>query len=157
LSERAVDRRPVGRVLWILGTLVLGIAVFLGRQQIIILSSWTKVDGEVTTSEIVRHFVPKSKPIYRLRVTFQYPVNNVAQFAVSSSSLGSTDMAPVSRKAALFPVGSHHPIRYDPANPTEMRWDAGYNVEFLAVPLIVAGAGVLFIAAGVAFWLAERR
>jgi hypothetical protein len=147
----------MGRVLWILGTVVLGIAVFLGRNQIVVLSTWAKADGEVTASEIVRYFNPKSKPVYRLRVTFQFPVNNVAQFAVSSSSLGSTELAPVNRKAALFPVGSHHAIRYDPANPTEMRWDAGYNVDFLAVPLIVGGAGLLCVAAGGVFWLAARR
>ena len=147
----------MGRILWILGTVVLGVAAFSGRDQIIILSSWAKADGQVTGSEIVRHFSPKSKPVYRLRVTFQYQADGVPHFAVSSSSLGSNELATVTRKMARFPVGSHHSLYYDPANPTDMRFDAGYNVDFLAQPLIIATAGLLFVIAGTVIRIRSRR
>ena len=147
----------MGRILWILGTVVLGVVAFSGGDQIIILSSWAKADGQVTGSEIVRHFSPKSKPVYRLRVTFQYQADGVPHFAVSSSSLGSNELATVTRKMARFPVGSHHSLYYDPANPTDMRFDAGYNVDFLAQPLIIATAGLLFVIAGTVIRIRSRR
>ena len=141
MTEPDPRRLDMGRILWILGTLVLGVAAFSGRDQIIVLSSWAKADGQVTASEIVRYFSPKSKPVYRLRVTFQYQAEGVPHFAVSSSSLGSSDLASVSRKAKRYPVGSHHPIYYDPSNPANMHFDAGYNMDYLAMPLIIGSGG----------------
>jgi hypothetical protein len=147
----------MGRMLWILGTLVLGVAAFSGRDQIIVLSSWAKADGQVTASEIMRYFSPKSKPVYRLRVTFQYQADGVPHFAVSSSSLGSSDLAAVSHKVTRYPVGSHHMIYYDPNNPVDMHFDAGYNAEYLAKPLIIGTAGLLFVIAGTVIRALARR
>jgi hypothetical protein len=147
----------MGRMLWILGTVVLGVAAFSGRDQIIVLSSWAKADGQVTASEIMRYFSPKSKPVYRLRVTFQYQADGVPHFAVSSSSLGSSDLAAGSRKVTRYPVGSHHMIYYDPNNPVDMHFDAGYNIEYLAKPLIIATAGLLFVIAGTVIRVLARR
>ncbi len=152
------SRRPdAGRILWILGTVVLGVAAFSARDQIMVLSSWAKADGQVTGSEIVRYFSPKSKPVYRLRVTFQYQADGVPHIAVSSSSLGSNELATVSRKVARYPVGSHHAIYYDPANPINMHFDAGYNIEYLAIPLIIGTAGLLFVIAGTVIRFRARR
>jgi hypothetical protein len=147
----------MGRILWILGTLVLGVAAFAGRDQIIVLTSWAKADGQVTASEIMRYFSPKSKPVYRLRVTLQYQAEGVPHFAVSSSSMGSSDLASVSRKVARYSVGSHHSIYYDPNNPVDMHFDAGYNLEYLAIPLIIGTAGLLFVVAGTVVRILARR
>jgi hypothetical protein len=157
LTEAGARRPDLGRILWILGTVVLGVAVFSSSEQIMVLSSWAKADGQVTGSEIVRHFSPKSNPVYRVRVTFEYKLDGLPHIAVSSSSLGSSELATVSRKVARYPVGSHHAIYYDPANPTNMRFDAGYNVDYLAKGLIIATAGLLFVIAGTVVRFLARR
>jgi hypothetical protein len=153
-SHRQLDG---GRLLWILGTLVVSGAMFSAHNEITVLTSWAKADGQVTGSEIVRYFSPKSKPVYRLRVTFQFQADGVPQFAVSSSSMSSSDLASVSRKVARYPVGSHHEILYDPANPVNMHFDAGYNVDYLAQPLMIAAVGLLLVLAGTVVRFLSRR
>ena len=148
----------MGRILWILGAVVLGVAVFSARQQIAVLSSWSKTEATVKSCEIVRYFAAKSKPVYRVRLTVEYQLEGVPHFVISSSSMGSSDVASVNRKAARFPNGSHRTIYYDPNNPNEMRFDAGYTVDYLAIPLIIGVAGIVFVVAGTVFRvIASRR
>ncbi len=144
-------------MLWILGTLVLSAATFSAREQITVLSSWTKTDGQVAGSEIVRRFSPKNGTDYRIRVTFEFQADGVPHYAVASSSLGSSDLATASRKVVSYQAGSHHKIYYDPANPVDMRFDAGYSLDYLAKPLIIATAGILFVIAGTAVRFLTRR
>jgi hypothetical protein len=47
-----------------------------------------------------------------------------------------------------FPVGSHHPLRYDPANPSQARVGAGWNKTFFALPIIVGVTGLFFFLVG---------
>lgn len=150
-------RLDLGRILWVMGTLILSSAVFSAHNQITVLSSWVKADGEVAGSEIVRHFSVKSNPVYRVRVTFQFQANGVPHFAVSSSSTTSSNLESASRTVARYPAGSHHSIYYDPGNPANMEFDAGYNLDYLAMPLMMAGVGLLFVIAGTVVRIRARR
>ena len=144
-------------MLWILGILVISAATFAAREQITVLSSWAQADGQVASSEIVRRFSPKNGAEYRIRVTLEFQADGVPHYAVASSSLASSDLATASRKVTAYPAGSHHRIYYDPANPVDMRFDAGYNLDYLAKPLIIASGGFLLVIAGTVVRFLTRR
>ena len=61
------------------------------------------------------------------------------------------------RKADAYPPGSRHIIKYDPHDPNDIRFTAGYTAGFFFLPLIFGGLGVVFAGAGVPLWLAGRR
>jgi hypothetical protein len=73
------------------------------------------------------------------------------------TSFQSSNYEETVRRAAEFPVGSRHAIRYDPHNPTQARIGAGWNRRFFAVPLITLGCGVAFGVLAAGFFAAARR
>ena len=64
------------------------------------------------------------------------------------TSFESTNYEATLQRTEQFPVGSHHRVRYDPANPAQARIGAGWNRTFFALPLIVVAMAAFFACVG---------
>ncbi len=58
--------------------------------------------------------------------------------------------------ADAFAPGSEHAILYNPQNPNDIRYDAGYNFGFFFLPVLLGGMGIVFTAVGGGLWYGFR-
>ena len=115
-------------------------------KQLHILNTWPEVDAQVIRAEVVpvRAEVAESgQKYFDSDVQFLFTVNNVPHVAELFSHR-SPKMDKVRYETNKFPVGSHRKIRYNPANLTDVRVQAGYNRRFFFAPLLITGFGVIF-------------
>ncbi len=143
--------------------LVVGLSLLIAgigaaRQLHIVWNIWPSTDGEVvggTVEEILA--VPYSKggtPIYRYspKVEFRFTASGQAYTATAPSVyVADTYEKAATNLSRLYKRGTHHPIRYNPANPAEIEFGV---ISFGALAysfLLLMGGGVL-TAAGLG-WL----
>jgi len=62
----------------------------------------------------------------------------------SSSDYASSSYSEMKRKADAFPPGSVHTIKYNPADPNDVRHTAGYTFGFFFLPVLFGGMGLVF-------------
>ncbi len=132
---------------------IMSLPFFMG--QIRVLRSWPVTEAKVVDSRVT--IVPTSKhdQLYAAKLKISYAVNGKTINA-DLTSFQSSNYAETQRRAAEFPVGSHHEIRYDAANPEQARIGAGWNRRFFAVPLITLGCGLAFGLLALGFFIAGR-
>lgn len=81
----------------------------------------------------------------------------VLEFRQDSALAISVSRSSRARGARLpYAPGSRHPIRYNPADPSDMRFDVGYNFGFFFLPVLFGGMGIVFSALGVGLLFASR-
>ena len=133
--------------------LIMSIPFFMG--QIRVLRSWPTTHARVTKSDVVNQPAPKHSQLYAAQLQIVYVVDGKTTTA-DLTSYQSSNYEETTRRAAEFPVGSVHEIRYDPDHPTQARIGAGWNRRFFAVPLITFGCGMCFALLAIGFFIAAR-
>jgi hypothetical protein len=53
------------------------------------------------------------------------------------------------RLADRFARGTRHPIKYNPADPNDIRFNAEYSFRFFLLPIISGGLGLIFSFVGI--------
>lgn len=155
-ATRAVLRVIAGAFLvFFLG--FLGISVPMYWAQFKILRDWPATEGVVLISRVVRIETTGGSDLHDIEVRFAFLANGRPYSGVIHSNHLSTNRARKERQAAQFPVGSSHPLRYNPADPHDIRAQVGYNVHFFAVPIFVSGVGAIFLVIGLVIWLVSSR
>ena len=119
-------------------------------RQINVLQHWPETDGQVLRSEVVADASSAHASVYRAKLQVLY---TVAGRPVTSelTSFESANYEATLQRTQQFPVGSHHAVRYDPANPMQARIGAGWNRIYFALPLIVLAIGAVFACFGAGF------
>lgn len=115
-------------------------------KQIRILHSWPEADAQVIRAEVVpaRTEVAESgQKYFDSDIQFLFTVDNVPHVAELFSHR-SPKIDKVRYETNKFPVGSHRRIRYNPADFTDVRVQAGYNRRFFFAPLLITSFGVIF-------------
>lgn len=130
---------------------ILSIPFFMG--QIRVLRSWPQTDARVTRSAVVNQPAPKHSQLYAAQLQISYVVQGKT-ITSDLTSFQSSNYEATTQRAAEFPVGSIHEIRYDPDHPTLARIGAGWNRRFFAVPLITLGCGMAFAFLAIGFFVA---
>jgi len=133
--------------------LILSLPFFWGQIQV--LRSWPVRQAQVLSSRVVVEPTSKHDQLYSAKLEIVYVVEGKPVTA-DLTSFQSSNYEETARRAAEFPVGSRHAIRYDPSNPTQARIGAGWNRRFFAVPLITAGIGLAFAVLAAGLFLAAR-
>lgn len=133
--------------------LIMSIPFFTG--QIHVLRSWPVTQARVTKSAVVNQPAPKHSQLYAAQLQISYAVDG-KMITCDLTSFESRNYETTSHRAAEFPVGSMHEIRYDPDHPAQARIGAGWNRRFFAVPLITLGCGLFFAALAIGFFVAAR-
>ncbi|HWS97707.1 MAG TPA: DUF3592 domain-containing protein [Candidatus Methylomirabilis sp.] len=115
-------------------------------HQVQVLRNWPETEAQVLRSEVVG--VPSGHDNYyraQLHVLYTVAGNPVT---AALTSFESSNYEATLQRTQKYSVGSHHLVRYDPANPTQARLGAGWNTTFFALPLIVLGMAAVFALIG---------
>jgi len=116
-------------------------------RQVQVLRNWPEVGAQVLRSEVVTEPSPGHEMVYRAKLQMLYTVSG-NPITSDLTSFESTNYEATSQRVEQFPVGSHHAVRYDPANPTQARIGAGWNRTYFALPLIVLTMATVFAFVG---------
>jgi hypothetical protein len=154
-SERRGVLQFLGVACVIVGGLFLIFSLPFFWGQIQVLRSWPVRQAQVLSSRVVVEPTSKHDQLYSARLEMVYAVDG-RPVTAGLTSFQSSNYEETARRAAEFPVGSRHAIRYDPNNPTQARIGAGWNRRFFAVPLITASLGLVFVMIGAGCFLGAR-
>jgi Protein of unknown function (DUF3592) len=151
-AERRGIFQFIGVACLIVGGLfaIMSAPFFLGQMRV--LRSWPTAQAEVLKSDVVSQPAPKHEQLYAANLRIAYVVNG-KPLTVDLTSFQSSNYQETVLRAAEFPAGSWHDIRYDPNNPNQARIGAGWNRRFFAVPLITLGCGLAFALLAMGFFL----
>ena len=116
-------------------------------RQVQVLRNWPEADAQVLRSEVVTESSTGHAQLYRAKLQVLYTVSG-DPVTSDLTSFESTNYEATLQRTQQFPVGSHHAVRYDPANPAQARIGAGWNRTYFALPIIVLLMAVLFAFAG---------
>ena len=111
------------------------------------LQTWPETDAQVLQSEVVAGPPAGHENLYRAKLQVLYTVPG-QPITAEMTSFESTNYEATVRRTQQFPVGSHHRVRYDAANPSQAGLGAGWNRTFFALPLIVAAMAAFFACVG---------
>jgi len=150
LNQKHGTLRIIAAANFIIAALFLVFSLPFFWRQAQVLWSWTETDGQVLRSEVVAGEPEGHEIVYRAELRLLYTVagNPVTADLISFAS---KNYEATRQRAQQFPVGSHHPVRYDPANPSQARLGAAWSTTFFALPLMVLGMAVLFGCIGSVF------
>jgi len=119
-------------------------------HQVQVLRNWPEVEAQVLRSEVVAEPSAGHEMLFRAKLQMLYTVSGNPVIS-DLTSFESTNYVATLRRVEQFPVGSHHAVRYDPANPAQSRIGAGWNRTYFALPLIVLVMAVVFAFVGAVF------
>jgi len=155
----SAERRGILQFIGVANLIVCGLFVILSLPfflgQIRVIRSWPVTQARVTQSRVVEQPAPKHEQLYAAKLDIAYEVDGKA-ITADLVSYQSRNYQETARRAAEYPAGSLHEIRYDPNNPAQARIGAGWNRRFFAVPLITLGCGLCFAALALGCFLAAR-
>jgi len=154
-GSRDNSSRLVGGVFFVLGLGLLAGGFFSGRHQYGILKHWPRVDATVIKSAVTVGR-DEDSTVYGTEVEFQYRVEGKDYQTPAASSYKTSSYVEMKRQANIFATGTRHSLLYNPADPHDIRYDAGYNFSFFLAPVILGGMGIVFAGVGVLVWILFR-
>jgi Protein of unknown function (DUF3592) len=127
-------------------------------RQYDVLRSWPETQAQVLGSEVVTQPSSPHEQLYAAKLQVLYTVDD-RPVSAELISFQSQNYEQTATQVAQFPVGSRHPIRYDPHQPAQARIGAGWNLRFFAVPLVMLAMGAIFggIAGVLLIWARSVR
>jgi hypothetical protein len=147
----------MGAIPLLLGLGIFAGAGYFGNRHYTILKKWPTVDAEVVRSELA-HRRDKdangrtSTTVYQAHVDFRYTVGGKQYTTPSSSYYSTSNRAEMQQEVDTYAPGTHHPIRYNPAKPNDISFDASFTIGFFGVELLSAGGGLVCTAIGAALF-----
>ena len=146
----------VGTIFILIGIGLLVGAGWSGHRQYTILKSWPTGEAEVEKSEVIRYRDSEGDTMYRAAIDFRYTVNGKEYSTPASSSYSSSSFNEMKRKVDTYAPGTRHPVRYNPTDPSDMRFDVGYNFGFFFLPVLLGIMGLVFTGVSVGVLYAFR-
>ncbi len=147
MSEKHGTLRIIAAANFIFAAVFLIFSLPFFWHQVRVLQTWPETDAQVLQSEVVAGPPAGHENLYRAKLQVLYTVAG-QPITAEMTSFESTNYEATLQRTQQFPVGSHHRIRYDAANPTQARLGVGWNRTFFALPLIVAAMAAFFACVG---------
>ncbi|MGA9567177.1 MAG: DUF3592 domain-containing protein [Candidatus Korobacteraceae bacterium] len=147
MSEKRGTLRMIAAANFIFATLFLIFSLPFFWRQMQVLRQWPETDAQVLRSEVVTAPTSGHENVYRAELQVLYTVGG-QPVTSELTSFESANYEVTLQRTQQFAVGSHHAVRYDPANPAQARMGAGWNRTFFALPLIVLSMAVFFTFVG---------
>ena len=142
-ANRRGTLQLIGVACLIVFALFMVVAALLFWEQIHVLRSWPVRQALVTRSEVITAPAGRHGQLYSAHIEVAFVVDG-QPVTTELTSFQSDNYQQTSRRAAEFPAGSRHVIRYNPRAPRQVRIGAGWNRRFFAVPLITVACGAFF-------------
>jgi hypothetical protein len=149
--------RLVGSIFTGVGLILLAVGVWAGERQYTIMKSWPTVEATVAKSRMT-HYLDRhgSSIMYQVEIDFRYTLDGKPFDTPSTPGYSTSNYTAMKRIADAYAPGTRHIIRYNPAEPNDIRMNAGYNFGFFLLPTILGGMAVLFTGLGIALLVASR-
>ncbi|HVP48132.1 MAG TPA: DUF3592 domain-containing protein [Bryobacteraceae bacterium] len=142
----------VGKLITALGILVVAAALWVIHGRYVIFKFWPTVDAQVTKSVVSGPIrMERGDRVYYTRIEFQFLAAG-KQYTASARDK-SDDRNGAQMVANTYSAGTHHTIRYNPANPNDIRFDV---VNMFETPVAVGIFGVAMLVVGLR-WLVRCR
>lgn len=138
------------------GLILLTVAGWFGNRQYNILKSWPTVDATVAKSRVVHYLGRRGRITYEAEVEFRYTLGGKSFDTRSRSDYSTSSYSAMKSIADAFAPGTRHMVRYNPADPQDIRMNAGYNFGFFFVPLLLGAMGAFFTLIGIVMLVALR-
>ncbi len=149
-SEKRGTLRVIAAANFIFGGLFVVFSLPFFWRQVQVLRSWPEAEAQVLRSEVVTEPSAGHDMVYRAKLQVLYTVNG-NPITSDLTSFESSNYDATLRRTEQFPVGSHHAVRYDPADPARARIGAGWNRTYFALPLIMLAMAAVFGLTGAVF------
>lgn len=169
-TRGAVQAAPVYKVIRIIGGVLMAVGcLFLSGAAIEAYQSyqehtapakWPTVDAQVTRSAIEttifhsRHQLDTK--VYTLRVAYQYSVGGKTFISSAPPSASTSNPQTIQVSLKDFAPGTHHMIWFNPAQPDDIRSEAGNTFETFSSSLIWAIGGGVQLIFGLLLWRAGK-
>ncbi len=129
---------------------MLGGAAWTGTDRLAVLQSWPTTQATVASSEITQHEDRDDhSTTYGVKIVFRFQVEGKGITATSTAGYTTSMHSVMQGIADKFSPGTNHPIRFNPAAPGEVYFNAGWNFGFFGIPLFLTGMGLVFAGVGV--------
>ena len=148
--------RLVGGIFLPLGLAFLGGAAWSGNRQNTILKTWPKTEAQVTKSQLTKSQDNDGNWTYGTALEFRYTVNGKEYNTPSHSSYQTSNYTGMKLQLDAFAPGTTHTILYNPADPNDIRFDAGYTFGFFLVTFAFGLIGLSFSLIGALLLLVSR-
>jgi hypothetical protein len=153
-----------GGIFTVAGLAFLLAGLWTGNRQYTILRTWPTVEAEVTKSRVTHHLSREHVrrggyvyiTVYQAEIEFRYTLNGKQFTSLSTPGYTSSNPLEMKRMADTYAPGTRHTIRYNPAMPNDIRFNAGYNFGFFLDAVILGGMGVILTGLGISLLRASR-
>jgi len=151
LQVKKSPARWIGIILALVGVGVMVGGCYFVQKQMLILRTWPIIEAEVVASEITSHrSSDDDSTTYGVLLTFHFNLHGQEYTASRDRGYTSSSYSSMEKMAARFAPGTRHAIRYNPQRPVDIRFNAGYTLEFFAIPLFLLVFGLIFLLVGLA-------
>jgi len=151
MSDPERDKRIAKRmalVLLLVAAVFLGVGGWFAEKRFTVMNSWPQVEAEVVSSEVISYDDSDNDTMYKAVFRFRYTVDGREYVTQTGNGYGTSFRSWMQAKVDRFAAGTRHAIHYNPADPAEIEYNAGYNFEFFGIPLFCAGMGLIIGWAG---------
>ncbi len=137
----------MGGLLAATGLVLILAAACTGYRQYAASRAWPLTRALITGSRVVVQQGSKEETRYRLEIEFQYALQGRNYVTRSLSDYDSSSEREMQIQAGYYTPGTRHNIRYNPADPKDVRLATGDNVGFFFLPaaLGIGGLGFAFL------------
>ena len=160
IRQARAASKTVGGIFTAVGLILLAMGWKVGERQYTILKYWPSLEAEVTKSQVTHHVSHSQRhgdiTVYEARIEFRFSLEGRQFTASSTPGYSTSNYSQMKRIADTYAPGTHHTIRYNPENPNDIRFNAGYTFGFFIAPIVLVGMGVLFTASGIHLLKAGR-
>ena len=152
MSYHATRQTPrfIAGIFLCVGLVFLGVAGWFAKKKFTVMNSWPTVESEVVESEVTDYRDSEGSTLYKAQFRFRYTVDGREYLTLTDNGYGTSFRSWMQSKVDRLPPGTRHPLHYNPADPTDIEYNASYNFEFFGIPLFCAGMGAIFALVGVA-------
>jgi hypothetical protein len=161
MSHASARQAPklIAGIFLAIGLVLLGVAGWFAENKFTVMNSWPTVEAEVLESEVTDYEDSEGSTLYKAQFRFRYAVDSRTFDTRTDNGYGTSFRSWMQAKVDRLPPGSRHPLHYNPADPADIEYNAGYNFEFFGIPLFCGGMGLILALVGVASFrkrVAER-
>jgi hypothetical protein len=146
-----------GTIFTCVGLILLAVAGWFGNRQYNILKTWPTVEATVAKSRVIHYPGRRGRITYEAEVEFLYTLGGKSFDTRSKSDYSTSSYSAMKSIADAFAPGTRHMVRYNPADPHDIRMNAGYNFGFFYNPLLLGAMGAFFTLIGIVMLAASRR
>ncbi len=129
---------------FLFGVASIGLALPFYWKQYSVIRNWPTAMADVRSSDVVLRTQAGQK-LWATRFEFSFEANGKIVLATVNGYRQASLRSTVESAAERFPAGSTRLVRYNPANPSDIRLDTDQPRRYYQLPIALVITGAIFI------------